>query len=372
MGFGCAAYLPLLSDYGIAPPACFYWGLPSVLERQKRVFFMNVYEEHGVVIHASEKIMVDPHRKKVSADKVLVSHAHSDHVCIGAKNEFPYFMSTPTHGLIEQKIPKKAQTHHVGFRKHFHAGEEKVSLVNSGHILGSSQIVVEGDEKVVVTTDFKLQDSLLMRGAEIVPCDILVMESTFGLKQFSFPARERVYEEMSAWMKHAQQNNLLPVLAGYATGKAQELTKIVNEYSNLTPYVHESIFEKNKIHEQHAPSLGEYEKIDHNLKDAELLILPPSLCTPHVLHAISVSAKRPILSAKCTGWVWKESYDRNFQLSDHADYEQLLEYVRVAQPKQVYTHHGFEHELALSITKELGIPARSLAEAKQKVLASYA
>ncbi len=332
---------------------------------------MHVYDENGVVVHASEKILIDPHRKKVSADRVLVSHAHSDHVSIGAKNEFPYFMSTPTHGLIETKIPKNARTHTMDFRKVVHAGSEKVSLVNSGHIIGSSQIVVEGEKTVCVTTDFKLQDSIIQKGAEIVPCDILVVESTFGLKQFSFPTREHVYEEMSAWMKDAQQNNLLPVLAGYATGKAQEITKIVNEYSNMTPFVHESIFEKNSIAEKHGASLGKYEKIDHNLKDAELLILPPSLCTPHVLHAISVSAKRHVISAKCTGWAWKESFDRNFQLSDHADYEQLLQYVKEAQPKQVFTHHGFERELALSLSRELGVNARPLEEAKQKVLAHY-
>lgn len=332
---------------------------------------MNVYDEHGVVIHASEKILVDPHRKKVSADRVLVSHAHSDHVSIGAKNEFPYHMSTPTHGLIEAKIPKKAITHTLDFSSRLRSGSETISLVNSGHIIGSSQVVVEGEKKVCVTTDFKLQDSIVQRGAEIVACDVLVMESTFGLKQFSFPPRENVYEEMSAWMKDAQQRNLLPVLAGYATGKAQEITKIVNEYSSMVPFVHESIFEKNSIAEKHGISLGDFEKIDHNLKDAELLILPPSLCTPHVLHAISVSAKRHVISAKCTGWSWKESFDRNFQLSDHADYAQLVQYVREAQPKQVFTHHGFERELALSLSRELGVNARPLEEAKQKVLAHY-
>lgn len=332
---------------------------------------MNVYEEHGVVIHASEKILVDPHRKKVSADRVLVSHAHSDHVSIGAKNAFPYYMSTPTHGLIESKIPKKALTHKMDFRKHLYSGTERVSLVNSGHIIGGSQIVIEGDKKVCVTTDFKLQDSIIQKGAEIVPCDILVIESTFGLKQFSFPSREHVYADMSEWMKHAQQNNILPVLAGYATGKAQEITKIVNEYSSMIPFVHESIFEKNSIVEQHGVSLGKFEKIDHNLKDAELLILPPSLCTPHVLHAISVSAKRPVVSAKCTGWAWKESFDKNFPLSDHADYAQLVQYVKDAQPKQVFTHHGFERELALSLSHELGLNARPLNEAKQKILAHY-
>ncbi len=332
---------------------------------------MRVFEDHGVAIQGSEKILVDPHRRKIAADKVIVSHAHSDHVNIGAKNDFPYFMSHPTHGLIEKKIPKKAKTKRVHFSKHFRSGEEKVSLVNAGHILGSSQIIVEGEKKVVVTSDFKLQDSLVMKGAEIVPCDTLVIESTFGVKQFAFPPRERVYAEMEKWLKEAQKGNMLAVLAGYAMGKAQELTKVVNEYSHSTPYVHDSIFEKNKIHDSFGKKLGEYVKLDHNLKDAEVLILPPSLCSPHVLQAISVSAHKPIVAGKCTGWDWKESFDRNFKLSDHADYNQLLQYVQEARPKQVFTHHGFERELALSITKELGVVARPLEEAKQQVLTSY-
>lgn len=332
---------------------------------------MRVFEDSGVVIEGSERILVDPHRKKVSADKILVSHAHSDHVAIGAKTESPYYMSHPTHGMVEKKIPKSSRTHKWNFNRRMRSGDEKISLVNSGHILGSSQIKVEGEQTVAVTTDFKLQDSLLMKGAEIIPCDTLVIESTFGLKQFSFPAREDVYAEMAQWMAHAQKNNMLAVLAGYSTGKAQELTKIVNEYSTATPFVHDSIFEKNKIHDKFGKELGDYVQIDHNLRDAELLILPPQFCSPHVLHAISVSAKKPLTSAKCTGWSWKDSFDRNFQLSDHADYAQLLHYVREAAPKQVLTHHGYEVELALSIQKELGISARPLHEAKQQVLAHY-
>mgnify|MGYP001576304249 FL=1 len=210
-----------------------------------------------------------------------------------------------------------------------------------------------------------------MKGAEVVPCDILVIESTFGQKQFAFPPRESVYEEIGNWVKEAKKNNMLPILAGYATGKTQELTKVVNEYAGVTPYVHESIFDKNKLHEKFGGKLGDYVKLDHNLKEAELLILPQSLCAPHVLHAISVSAKKSIASAKCTGWVWKESYDRNFALSDHADYNQLMQYVQEARPKQVYTHHGFERELSLSITKELGILSKPIGEAKQKALASF-
>jgi Cft2 family RNA processing exonuclease len=330
---------------------------------------MHVFEEGGVVIQGSERLLIDPHRKKTVADKVFVSHAHSDHVSIGMKNPSPYYMSHPTHGLIESKIPQKAQTHRVEFKKHFRSGEEKVSLVNSGHILGSSQVVCEGEIKVCVTTDFKLQNSILQEGAEIVPCDVLVMESTFGRKEYFFPSREVVYAEMEKWLSRTEKNNCLPVLAGYATGKAQELTKLVNEYSHLTPYVHDAVFEKNTIHDAFGKRLGDYVKIDHNLREAELLILPESWCSPHLLHALSVSAGKPIASAKFTGWGWKGGFDHTFPLSDHADYAQLLEYVRQAQPKQVFTHHGFEKELAQSISRELKIPARPLSDARQLALA---
>ncbi len=331
---------------------------------------MNVFDGGGVVLQGKEKWVIDPHKKRISADHVIVSHAHSDHVSIGASNPFPYSMSRPTFGLIGAKIPPKAVTRTHSFKTHFRGEDANFSLENSGHILGSSQIVAEGETKVVVTTDFKLQDSLLQKGAEIISCDVLVIESTFGLKEFSFPSRESVYADMGSWIREAQSNNHLPVLAGYATGKAQELTKIVNEYSHLTPYVHETVFEKNEVQDAHGINLGDYVKIDHNLHEAELLILPPSLCSPHVLHAISVSAKRPVISAKCTGWVWKESFDRTFALSDHADFSQLIRYVKESSPKQVYTHHGFERELAGFIQRELKIPARPLSEAKQLALAA--
>lgn len=326
----------------------------------------------GILVSAGEsKYLIDPARKKVQADQVFVSHAHSDHVYIGAAGTSPYFMTPPTHSLIRKKIPLKATAKTLSLRKKQSHANENVSFVSAGHILGSAQIVIEGEQTICATTDFKLQDSIIQEGAEIVPCDTLVIESTFGMKEFSFPPREQVYEEMGAWIREVQQQGGLPVLAGYATGKAQELTKMVNEYTNTIPFVHESVFEKNQVYESHEARLGAYEKIDHNLPDAQLLILPPSLCTPHVLHAIAISAKRNIRAAKATGWQWKNGFERNFPLSDHADYAQLLRYVKEAEPKQVYTHHGFEDELARSITRELGIPAKSLKEAPQQALMAY-
>jgi putative mRNA 3-end processing factor len=333
---------------------------------------MHVYEDHGVVIQDEERILIDPHRKKVDADRIFVSHAHSDHVHIGAKNPSTYYMTHLTHGLVEKKIPQAAYSEKLHLNAHLHGKQHKISFVNSGHILGSAQIVVEGEKKVCVTTDMKLQDSIIQQGAEIVPCDILVIESTFGKKEFSFPEREVVYAQMGKWLKHAQQQNFLPILQGYATGKAQELTKIVNEYSSAIPFVHANIFEKNTIARAHGHHIGKFERIDHNLKDAEVLILPPNLCDYETLHAISVSAKKSVVTGIATGWPSpSNAHEAHFALSDHADYDQLMNYVGKAEPKQVFTDHGFSRELAIAIQKEFKIPARPLEEAKQLVLAHY-
>ncbi len=333
---------------------------------------MYVYEDNGIVIQDDEKIVVDPHRKRVDADRIFVSHAHSDHVNIGAKNPSTYYMTSPTHGLVEKKIPLAAIWEKLNYKLHVHGEQHKISLVNSGHIWGSAQIVVEGEKKVVVTTDMKLQDSIIQKGAEIVPCDILVIESTFGKKEFSFPEREKVYAEMGKWIRNAQNQNMLPVLQGYSTGKAQELTKIVNEYSTAIPFVHKNVFEKNSIAKAHGANIGTFELIDHNLREAEVLILPPNLCDFETLHAISVSAKKSVVSGIATGWPSRDNgFQTHFPLSDHADFDQLMDYVGKAEPKQVFTDHGFEKELAIAIQKEFKIPARPLSEAKQFVLAQY-
>jgi Cft2 family RNA processing exonuclease len=48
-----------------------------------------------------------------------------------------------------------------------------------------------------------------------------------------------------------------------------------------------------------------------------------------------------------TGWatngrgVWGRQADASLPYSDHADFQELVDYVRQAQPKRVYTINGF-------------------------------
>ncbi|MHA1410625.1 MAG: MBL fold metallo-hydrolase RNA specificity domain-containing protein, partial [Candidatus Odinarchaeia archaeon] len=58
-------------------------------------------------------------------------------------------------------------------------------------------------------------------------------------------------------------------------------------------------------------------------------------------------------------------------LSNHADYYQLLEYVKECAPKKVYTIHGYARELADTINKQLNIRALAITDIHQKTLTEF-
>jgi Cft2 family RNA processing exonuclease len=327
---------------------------------------MNFSFGNGLVFE--KNFAVDP-RKANGFENVLITHAHSDHVCLNSKSSF--FFSSQTRSLIESRYEKVANANAKEFRQRFSMPFGEISLHNSGHILGSSQVLVEGKEKTVaITSDFKLQDSIVQKKAEILPCDSLVIESTFGLPCYKFPERKEVYEEMAKWLLEKTKKNFV-VLAGYSLGKAQELTAICTQLAGITPIVHESIFKNNKVYEQFGVKLGEYIKLDHNLKDSNVLIMPPSLAKYELLNVLEHTLRKKIFSAFATGWQNRGNYSKIFPLSDHADFDQLLEYVRTAKPKQVFTMHGHAREFAGYVQRRLGIPAKSLEESPQKMLQEF-
>lgn len=69
--------------------------------------------------------------------------------------------------------------------------------------------------------------------------------------------------------------------------------------------------------------------------------------------------------AMCTGWAltpgakFRYQVDEVFPLSDHADYPELLEYVKQVNPKLVLTTHGYAAEFARDL-RERGYEAWSL------------
>ncbi len=317
---------------------------------------MEVFEEKGIRVSGSD-LIIDPSAKS-DAGTVMISHAHADHVNFSNRNAV--LCSPPTLSLIEQNYKKAKKANALRMGSKVPMGSFSLEVHNSGHILGAVQALLEGDKTIAVTSDFKMQDSLIQKGAVPLHCDTLVIESTFGLPNYRFPERSEVYDKMASWVKKEIKKNNFVVLAGYSTGKAQELTAFCNAFLGIPPLVHSRIYENNKIYEEHGARLGEYFKLNHNLQDSSVLIMPPSLCSQHLFQALGYSLKRKVVSAKATGWNYRHHFDQVFPLSDHASFDQLLSYIEQAEPCSVLTMHGYANEFARSVKRRLGIPARPL------------
>jgi Cft2 family RNA processing exonuclease len=312
-----------------------------------------------------KNLCIDPHRSPKSK-LALLSHAHSDHVKLSKKTQF--LATCETIDLVKSRFGE-ASFLPVELNKKIKVDEFDLELKPNGHILGSTQAIFNGDGKdFVFSSDFRLQNSLLFKGAEILKADTLVLETTFGASQYVFPTQEEVVSDMTSWItKNAKQG--LVLLSGYSLGKAQELTKISNE-AGFTPVVHDSIFDLNEIYKKHGVKLGDYEKLDHNLKDFSVLIMPPQLVDRHLFPTLEHFDKRKIFSALATGWEHKGAFDRTFKLSNHSDFNDLIEYVKLSNPKLILTDHGFCEEFARKLNK-LGFNAKPLKQHKQQLISEF-
>src|SRR3989475_2615392 len=80
-----------------------------------------------------------------------------------------------------------------------------------------------------------------------------------------------------------------------------------------------------------------------------------------------------VRTAALTGWAvdpncrFRCRTDAAFPLSDHADFSELIEFVKRVAPTRVFTLHGFAADFAQTL-RETGFDARALSEEEQLAL----
>jgi len=115
------------------------------------------------------------------------------------------------------------------------APDIKLTLHNSGHILGSSMVHLhfgKGDYNFVYTGDFKFQKTRLLEKAAVKfpRVESLLIESTYGGPQDRIPSRQESEKELKQILNSTLKRGgkvLIPVLA---VGRAQELLIVLEEY----------------------------------------------------------------------------------------------------------------------------------------------
>jgi len=298
----------------------------------------------------------------------FVSHAHSDHISPLRAKDKSILASEETLALAG----------HPGSTEPFKSDGVKVKLLDSGHILGSRQLRADYDGKsFVYTGDFKLTDSLTTRGAEVEKCDVLLIESTYGSPEMVFPERDFVYSCMAKWVRSNLERGAIVLLGGYSIGKAQELVKLANEYLGIAPVVESNIEKACSVYEKFGIGLDRIpvrtDEAEEVMKHEFLSIVTPSSASRSFCSKLEEIYNRKVFCAVASGWALRFAYsaDRSFPLSDHADFNQLIEYVERSSPRKIYCTHGETVRLASELRRR-GYDAKELSKASQMTLDEFA
>ena len=295
-------------------------------------------------------LWLDARKRQRGEECVFVSHAHADH--IAAHDEV--ILTEATSLFMRTRLPGKRREHIVNFgeRVEFQFERETFHLtaLPAGHILGSAMAFIEWhDESLLYTGDFKLRHSLAAEKQQTCRADWLIMETTFGLPRYRFPSEETVRGDIVKFCREALAAGATPVLYGYSLGKSQEILRGLDG-SGLPVMLQRDVRKMTKLYEKLGITFPAHEAFDPETARGKVIIAPPNS-----LKTMQKIALGPMRTAVITGWAmdsscrFRSGTDAAFPLSDHADYDGLLELVNLVQPKKVFTVHGFTREFAQTL-----------------------
>jgi len=299
-------------------------------------------------------IWIDPSRP---VKRALITHAHFDHFTFGCEE---YLSTNETAILLKERVGDNLKIKTFDYGEEFRINGINISFHPSGHILGSSQIrFIFAEEKWLISGDFKLQNDNTCKQYEIVKTDYLISECTFGLPIFKWDETNKIANDISKWITNAPDRTSL--LFCYSLGKAQRL---INEISQTNfkgnIYSHDSIYKMNNCYRELGIDIKETIKIENKKEIDELkgnlILLPPSLSKGSYLKNF-----KNIQTAFASGWMSiralrkRSGYDKGFVISDHADWDGILEVVKKSEAKNVFFHHGDSEALSKYLTEKESI-----------------
>ncbi|MAD96307.1 MAG: DNA ligase-associated DEXH box helicase [Flavobacteriaceae bacterium] len=293
-------------------------------------------------------------------DYAIISHGHADHARWGNKKYLCHHHSKP---ILQHRIGSHINVQSLGYNETIVINGVKVTFFPAGHIIGSAQIKLEYKGYVVVFTgDYKTQPDFLTVPFEPVKCHEFITESTFGLPIYKWKSEERLQQELIQWVLENQKKNRTSVFFGYSLGKAQRILKLVEHVAPI--FVHNAIHKTNLAINSAGIELPKSELImadfDKKKVQNKIVVLPPALLGSRMLKRIPNAA-----TAICSGWMqirgnrrWR-GVDAGFVISDHADWDGLLQTIKETEAEKVYVTHGYQAVLSKYLN-EKGIYAKEL------------
>lgn len=293
---------------------------------------------------------IDPWKPVQNA---VITHAHSDHAKAGMQHYLCHHYSKP---IMQLRLgDNNYQT--VEWGETITMNEVKISLHPAGHIIGSSQIRVEYKGEVwVVSGDYKTEDDGLSGKFEPIKCHTFITESTFGLPIYKWKPQQEIFENIINWIARNKENGKTSVLLAYSLGKAQRVLQHLKE-TTQTIYAQGAIFNMQQTLINAGWKLPEIVRVTPDtpkeLLKGCVVIAPPSAdASPWMKKFTSYSV------GVCSGWMQvrgnkrRRNVDAGFALSDHADWNGLLQSIKATGAEKVFVTHGFQAAFSRYLNEE--------------------
>lgn len=323
--------------------------------------------DHGLLLENNEtRILLDPSKVETN-DFVFISHAHSDHVYRKPKNKTKITTITS----VETEAIANARGYEITNAIY---EEKDLELIDSGHILGSKGLLAFNE--IFYTGDISIRKRAFLKMPKKIPqVDTLIIESTFGRHDYIFPDHREIIHQANKIIADAYDKGHPVILMGYPLGKAQLLTNFFGHWDPFFSY--DSIEVMNTVYRNMGISLRNTTCYTEAEKDKQLETKHPWVMLAPLMNGNSrflkyMKEKYNTITIGFSGWACSPRYkymmgiDYALPLSDHCDFNELIQIVKKCNPKKIFTIHGFEVEFA-RVLNNMGYNAIPISNKPNKI-----
>ena len=293
--------------------------------------------------------------------RVVVTHGHSDHA---HPDMGEYYCSPQTAPILRWRLGEQ-NIHTLDFGKSVTMGEVQVSLHPAGHILGSSQVRVQhGDETWVFTGDFKREPDPTCEPFELVPCDTLICEATFAYPVYAWPSTDEEIQKILSWLEHCRTGGKAAILYAYSLGKSQRVLAGLAGRLEQPVLLHGAIARGVAVYQQAGIKLAASLRVADVPSDTDfsgrLIMAPPSAQDSAWCRRFGQFEQ-----AFASGWMLlrgnrrRRNVQRGFVISDHADWQELIDTIEQSGAQRVIATHG-NTDILIPYLQQRGIRAERL------------
>jgi len=310
------------------------------------------------------------------------THIHSDHIgdsfetCL---HQYPIYMSKITADLLkaitDDTYDKRNQVHIVDYGsnnpiKH-DDGSDYVTMLQSSHILGASQILLHTrkDVRILYSGDIAPDD-------QPPECDILVVDATHGSPHFDKKIEpESIMRRMLDSVLDSIDNKK-PVCIHAHRGKLQEIMHVLTQHQNIQENIKFLSSPTDKkvasVYSKYGYEIRE-DLLDVNgyegdeVRYGNLPWIEFRTSMDKTRRETEGSMHSVVVSGRSGGSTINESESGFWMTSDaHAELSGILRYIEKAKPRVVVTDNSTRTKngqtLADIVSSRLGIPAKPMPE----------